>query len=266
MKHQWHGYYRRLRASLGLTRARFMDGLGYSKSIDLQLLYPVKLSYQSRRVQQIVESRQHDIFVSWLFPGVNFLDVGANFGRYSLYAASRMDGQATVVAIEADPLQYRILNRNMRLNAFREIVTTVQCAAWDRPTVLEFFVNRGGRSSAASGWGSEDKRIVVEARTLDDLCEELGFIPDVVKMDIEGAECRALEGMRKILATARPKLLLELHPQAIESIGGHLAQIQTLLIDHSYQLLDIESNPVTDIVGAFETSKTIQALPINDGR
>ena len=243
------------------ARAELMDFLGYRKSVLLQEIYPIKVGFQSRRMLTVCERESHDVFASWLSDNSNVLDVGANLGRYSLYAALRGGSHSKVVAVEADPLAYRSLRRNLKLNRCQDNVITVQRAAWDKKERLTFHINRAGRSSVACGWGSHERTVQAAGCPLDDISAKEKFVPDIVKIDVEGAEFKALLGMKKLLRSARPKVLLELHPAAMEALGNDVDQLMTFLTRLSYEVLALDSTPVVDIEEYLLKSKTVQALP-----
>jgi len=120
------------------------------------------------------------------------LDVGANIGLYTMLAAKR---GAKVFAIEADPLNAALLRHNVRLNAFEDRVTILEMAATDVEETLPLYrtLHRMGESNIVQKGVLSGN---VQGRTIDSL-----NLPPlaVCKMDIEGAELRALLGMQRTL-------------------------------------------------------------------
>jgi FkbM family methyltransferase len=218
----------------------------------------------SGKSTRIIEREAHDLFVSWLRPGIRVLDLGANMGRYSLYAACATSRQCRVLAVEAEPMTFHVLVRNLELNSLLHVVAPRHCAVWDGADTLDFFPARDGRSSAGASWSGMlvDPPCKVEALPADEICRQSDFLPDIVKMDIEGAECRALRGMSRVLREARPKLLLELHPAAISEIGGSIAEVDSILRALGYRWLDLASNPIADLASYAEEHKMVQAVPL----
>jgi FkbM family methyltransferase len=135
-----------------------------------------------------------------------FLDVGAHVGRWSV----RLAGQARqVIAVEANPETAAVLSENIRLNGIGNI-TVLQVAAWDGHTTLRLEDpngrERGGSTRVLETGGGP----LVPAAPLDDALppgQEVGF----VKLDVEGADLRALRGMQATLARERPVMLIERH-------------------------------------------------------
>jgi FkbM family methyltransferase len=157
--------------------------------------------------------------------GGTFVDVGAHWGYYSLIVAEHVGRSGLVVAIEADPRIYAILERSMALNDLPQ-VRLVHAAAAAAPGVLSLVgfdehSDNWGTSRIAGATSKSRTLCEVSARSIDDLLDEFGLeIVDLVKMDIEGAEGMALAGMSAGLRRGRyRRLLLELHPVQLAEQG-----------------------------------------------
>lgn len=121
-----------------------------------------------------------------------FLDVGANAGIYSLLAAKHLSHQGRVIAIEPNPVLHARFTQNIAFNGFGEIITLLNYGVSDRegsfPLVLDP-TNLGGSSLAKT----EGSFIEVPCKPLATILKERGITRvDVMKIDIEGAEDRAL--------------------------------------------------------------------------
>ena len=165
--------------------------------------------------------------------GMVFVDVGANVGLYSLFAASKMGGQGIVVAIEASSRECDRLRRNIELNGFRN-VRVIQAAASDRVGETELMVappEHGGHNTLgafAYGTPVESKERVKTTR-IDDIVRERALTRlDVIKMDIEGAELAALRGAEETLRRFHPLLLLEVSDRSLQ----HQHATSGQLLDH----------------------------------
>jgi hypothetical protein len=125
-------------------------------------------------------------------PGSSCFDVGAREGYYTLALAKRSAG-GRVLAIEADPGESDRLRRNIDHNPeLRPAPESLLARIVDRP-------NRN------------------EDRTLDEIAYAPGsFVPDLVKLDVEGWELGALRGASRLLADRRPHLVIETHSETVE--------------------------------------------------
>lgn len=156
--------------------------------------------------------------------GGMFVDVGAHVGRWAL----RLAGKASkVVAVEPNPATAAVLRAHIALNGVAN-VDVVECAAWDTETrmVLD---DPNGKVTGGSTRVVEDGDGMVAARPLDDVLRDV--TPDLIKLDVEGADLHALRGMRETLARAKPTLFIEDH-----SIYGYyeLDDLKALLDEFGY--------------------------------
>ncbi len=152
----------------------------------------------------------------WLPGGAVVYDVGANVGYVSLLLARAAGASGQVFAFEPLPANLERLAANLRLNPWARI-TCVAAAAIDRPGPVRFLAHASGAMGKAAGSaGRTDQsyplEIEVQGLTLDEFAYSGEHpVPQAIKMDIEGGEVLALQGIRRLLAEARPLLLIELH-------------------------------------------------------
>jgi FkbM family methyltransferase len=151
------------------------------------------------------------------FPGMVFLDIGANIGYYTALAGHIAGPTGRVVALEPDPESFTYLMRTIRANEFTN-VTPFQGAAWDRVGSAQLHIsghNRGDNRLYANELASDV--VTIRTTTVDALLEEIGIASvDVIKMDVQGAEGWALNGMKGILAQSKPiTVLTEFWPEGL---------------------------------------------------
>jgi FkbM family methyltransferase len=140
------------------------------------------------RSQGIWEADVMKVLARFLGPGSLFVDVGANVGFHSLFAAQL---GAHVVAVEPVPWTLELLRANVwRHGADVEVVAA---AASDTAGTVRIEIDPGHRSGAQIG----DEGVEVRAAPLDELVPE-GEV-DVLKVDVEGAEAQVFRGASAIL-------------------------------------------------------------------
>ncbi len=136
-----------------------------------------------------------DIILSELAPGDVFVDVGANCGTYSLFAARRVGAGGRVVAIEPMPEMIERLRFNVHANGFANI-HIFETAVGPQEGSATLFVDeeRRGHSSLADEVGRDGaKRTTVPVTTLHAIVTQARLERiDALKIDIEGYEDRAL--------------------------------------------------------------------------
>ena len=160
------------------------------------------------------------IFRSCLKEGMAVIDIGANLGYFTVIAASRVGPLGKVFAYEPDPRNFSLLERNIAANGFRN-VTAILMALSDCTGTRELFFGDNQTSLSFSDKRGAGRSESVVTNTLDNSLRDLGYPKiDIIKMDIEGAEPLALEGMRKTIAR-NPALVIifEFHPNAIRRLG-----------------------------------------------
>ena len=154
---------------------------------------------------ELFEKKERQLFCSAIGPGARVLDVGANIGLYSLLAAKR---GASVFAIEADPQNAAKLRHHIEINGFGERVAVFEFAAFDEPSTISLF--RNPINSGGSNCFDGTDEVTIPANTID----SLGLPPiDICKMDIEGAEARAILGMQETITRSKGmRLFVEYNP------------------------------------------------------
>jgi FkbM family methyltransferase len=160
-----------------------------------------------------------------LGPGDLFIDVGANVGVYSLWAA---DLGARVIAVEPDPLAASRLRENVGLNPGID-VTVVEAAATELDGMTTLTVGH----DAENRLGGERQ---VKSVALDSVA---GSEPVVhgIKIDVEGAERLVLEGARELLETGAVRALqLEWNSASEELLRENRTAAAALLSEHGYGL------------------------------
>ncbi len=163
-----------------------------------------------------------------LRPGWTFVDVGAHWGYFSLLAAERVGPSGRVVAVEADPTIFGILERSIALNAGRlgHVAAIHEAVAGESGSlpfrVIDERLDNWGTARLAMPGDDAATTVAVRAEPLDALLDAAGVgAVDLLKMDIEGAEAAALRGMHAGLAAGRyRRILLELHPPQIREYGS----------------------------------------------
>jgi FkbM family methyltransferase len=150
-------------------------------------------------------------------PGMTVYDVGANVGYVTLMIAKLTGAGGKVYAFEALPDNVERLRHNVELNDYTDRVTIFPGAVGVSAGEVKFLVHAsGGMGKAAGSAGRTDeyyqREITVACISLDEFVFAQGNpSPGAVKMDIEGGEVMALPGMTRVLAEARPLMLMELH-------------------------------------------------------
>jgi FkbM family methyltransferase len=168
-------------------------------------------------------------------PGHSVWDIGANLGLFSFAAAATAGPQGSVLAVEPDTTLVGLLRRTAASNCRYGEVDVMPVAVADALTVGRFNIARRNRSTShLAGFGTSQTGGVrsiqlVPTVTLNWLAANFRR-PDVIKIDVEGAEMQVLDGAADVLRDA-PVLICE--------VAGHNAEAVTdLLMSYGYTLYD----------------------------
>jgi FkbM family methyltransferase len=175
------------------------------------------------------------IMLSLLKPGDVVIDGGANIGLFTVLAAGGVGSQGRVIACEPSPTTMALLRANVERNDFNWVELR-EVALADAPGRLSMHVfdPGSGFSSFAPADAGGAREVEVEVTTLDELAGEMLDRLALVKLDVEGAELRALRGAARIFERARPDFIVELEPEHLERQGSSIAEVQDLFEDAGY--------------------------------
>ena len=186
--------------------------------------------------------------------GMTAVDVGANWGYFTLAAAHWVGASGRVIAFEPEPRLFAMLESNVARNGLRQVAARRMAVAATRGRVrLAAYDEREGN------WGtshvSTDGALACDAVALDDqLDAERVATVDLVKIDVEGAEEDVLSGMRRGLESQRYRyVLLECHPDALAARGSSTAASVAPLFDAGYRAWTIVHTPEVHRLAAMRT-------------
>lgn len=207
--------------------------------LGVPLVLSVRARREIRRAREIsAEAALVLRMLDFLAPGDVIYDVGANIGIIGLLLACHPKGRASRVhCFEPEPQNFEQLSRNIAANALGDRVTAHRIALGEREGDVTLFVRGGpgeGRHSVATEQKSKSS-IRVPLRTLSAFADDVGESPDLVKIDVEGAEGRVLSGMDEMLRTHGPReIFLELHDKGDEDRMPDGTLIDTWLSEHGF--------------------------------
>ena len=172
----------------------------------------------------------------WLRPGSVFVDCGANVGYISLYAAQIVGPNGRVFSFEPNPPTFDELLRNVDINSAHNI-RAIQIGLSDTPGTGTFYPDETGNSGASTLRRGNGLSITITLDTYDRLAEvEAIPPPDVLKIDVEGAEELAFRGMHQLLSgTKKPIIISEISEWSLSLLGSSRAAIVSLLRGYGYQ-------------------------------
>lgn len=192
-------------------------------------------------------------------PGHVVWDIGANVGLFSFAAATAAAPGGMVVAIEADIWLAGVLRRSLRIPNTRADIEVLPAAVGAAAGVGRFAIAARSRATNhLAGFGSSQTGGVraVQAVPVLSLDQLIGPFPapDIVKIDVEGAEVDVLTGAHHILREVAPIVICEV-------TATNSAAVTRLLRGSGYQLLDA-TEPAADRRPLMEAAWSTLAVPM----
>lgn len=170
-----------------------------------------------------------DLMLSKINIGDVVVDIGANIGYDTVLFADKVGKSGKVIAIEPDPTNFEILQKNIKENKLFNVVP-VQAALGDvnkKMKIYESEENFGDhRMWEEKGRNSKD----VFCRRLDDLLKELEYEKiNFIKMDVQGFEEKVIAGGEKIIEKYKPTIFFEYWPWGAKNAGGDIQKMTEFL-------------------------------------
>ena len=166
-----------------------------------------------------------------------FLDIGACFGYYALKIRQLCGPEAQVHAFEPFPVNHALLEEQRRLNGMADIrIHQIALSNEEGSVAFETPPASNGGVGHIAGAGAARANVVnVQCTTLDQFVarENLTRI-DGIKLDVEGAELRVIEGGAESIRKFHPIILMELNPPCLERLGTSAAELLKRLQELGY--------------------------------
>lgn len=193
-----------------MFRAKIKGDLFFDVPESLQRIYT---NFEPCTTKLISENLQKDEV---------FVDIGANFGFFSILAASIIGSEGRVFSVEASPLVRPTLMENTKNF---ENIHILDSAVGNRTGTTEFYMTKDFVNSGVSlsPFFNAAEKISIPIDTLDNLLEKSPFFDgrvDFIKCDVQGDEIAVLEGARKTIEQNRNlRLIIEWAPAWMSNAG-----------------------------------------------
>lgn len=183
-------------------------------------------------------------FLSEISANDTVYDIGANIGIFSVHAAKKAN---KVYSFEPDPGFRSRLVRNIDLNLIHDKDIVVEWAVSDTQGIVTLYSDGESGSSPSLKKIGDRGEVEVKTNTLDDAISENQIPPpNVIKIDIEGAEILALRGMKDLLGSNEsPRLIfIELHPVFLKEFDSTVSECKSIIEKAGYisEYSDVRDN------------------------
>jgi len=174
------------------------------------------------------ENLETQVLQNALSPGDCVLDIGANIGYYALMEARIVGPTGQIYAIEPEEQNVNLLRKNVELNDYTKFVEIHQMGVSDKSGTGKLFIGSAGNLHSMVA-DSSDEHIEIATTTIDEFLKDRKTV-DLVRMDIEGYECEAIDGMMETLRrSGHPKkMLIEVHPHFYDQNRDFVSRLAKL--------------------------------------
>jgi len=241
---------------LGEANTLIQDVFGGGIHRRLNGMMDISLGARFRGIPEQYEPLAFKIMGEILKAGSLAVDIGANIGLYTLAMGKMVGPNGKVVSFEPASKSYRALLEHICRNSLAEIVEAHMLVVGNKAGKCYFIddgvlgTNRVGDRLSQGIIAKIVKRRVV---TLDQIFDGEGFLPDLIKIDVEGYEMDVLEGAQKILTQKRCPILCELHPGYWRTMNIPAENLVELARKLGYGLFELTGGSVLD----FDQRKVI---------
>lgn len=178
-----------------------------------------------------------------------FIDVGAQYGLWSLYGAALVGTSGCVISCEPSPV-YQVLSKSAQLYEWIKPLN-IGVGAFDGE---EYFFAQGYAGSSSFLQEITEinfhhqshvpiTRHLVQFRKLDTVIRELDIVPSVIKIDVEGFEYEVLKGAQETLARHSCTWIIEVHPPQLRLTRSSEDELKEMLSVNGYSIRLLDKNP-----------------------
>jgi len=191
--------------------------------------------------------------------GSVILDIGANFGYYALTLASALHGRCLIHALEPNPANFDRLTRHTAMNGQQAVIQAHRMGVSDHPETVD--MRQPSDNAGHTAVAPEGEIKGVQLTTLDAFCGWVGLKQlDLVLLDVEGFEERALKGATKSLARFKPMVFVELFPPVMDRQGSNPEAVARILIEQGYELFAAQRDRLEPISRMPEGDQRVNAF------
>jgi FkbM family methyltransferase len=213
-----------------------------------------KVAYEGRNIK---EDRDYSLLRHLAVGRSCILDVGSNVGISSLLLAE--NNNARIYAFEASEESARLAIQHGIWNGIADRLTVVNALLTDRSgdSVPFYWEHSSQGASITAGYLGHSFAINKCSLALDDFVSRTAIRPDLIKIDIEGAECMAFRGALQTIRNCRPLVVVELHSNSYGAVT---------LQENAQHLLDLAATAGYEMVYLKTLETVVSGNQLDRGR
>jgi FkbM family methyltransferase len=196
------------------------------------------------------DNPEYEVLSTLLHEGDTFVDVGANFGTFSLLASRIVGPHGHVFAFEPQRSLCELIRRSLDLSDVNNCnVVCAACGANAESLSLIIPRNDSGRAGFFREFSGryEHDSVRAEVTTLDSALRRNTPGHMVIKIDVEGSEADVLDGARETIQLRNPAMIIEMNPWSAKAAGTSTTALVQKLVDLGYVNFSIAGDPRTSV-------------------
>lgn len=177
-------------------------------------------------------------------------DIGAHIGLYTLPASGVIAEKGMVYAFEPSKVNGSYIRRHLKYNHITNVVVLPYLVGEEMKRERIFYENT--RVDATNSLNPKKdvkryKKVCREQITLDNFIRERNIKPEVIKIDVEGAEYNVLKGAAEVVRACSPIIFLSVHPRQLLLFRSSVDALEKIISDLGYRMQDCGGNKVNEI-------------------
>lgn len=177
-------------------------------------------------------------------------DIGAHIGLYTIPASSVIPQGGVVYAFEPSAVNRKYFKKHLEYNRISNVILLPYIVGDEANKRQTFYENRAvdpTNSLKPKKNTARYSKVLREQITLDNFAEEYNVRPDVIKIDVEGAEYNVLKGASGVLKKYSPVIFLSTHPRQLPKLGTSIEKLQEIISQSGYRIRDNNGAEVNHI-------------------
>lgn len=188
-------------------------------------------------INGVYEEFQTSIVKEKVKKGDIILDIGANIGYYTLIFAKLVGENGKVYAFEPDPTNFAILKKNVEINEYKNVILIPKAVSNENTKVKLYLSENNKGDHRIFDLHDGRKFVEVESVKLDDYFKDYSGKINFIKMDIQGAEGRAVLGMCDLLnRNKNVKIISEFWPVGLKQFGIEPLEYLKLFLKQGFNI------------------------------
>jgi FkbM family methyltransferase len=203
----------------------------------------------------LIEAGEIESLKDYIKPNEVVIDIGANIGFFTKRFAKWVNGTGFVIAVEPEVINYKHLLRSIEKTGLNSVVKPVQGVAAEKDGMMKLGINPthpGDHKIAEEGVDVQSFAIdtLVETNQAQRIC--------LIKIDVQGAEERVLEGAQKTIERDHPAIFIELDDEALKKMGSNGERVINWILDRKYRIIKLTKNSTGITISKSEALQLCQ--------